>query len=246
MVKKWVMVLALIAAVPWFLSSAALSWKEMRAVGKAPLERHTITVTADEKVVVAPDLAVINVGIMTEGQSIAEIQKENTRKFNELLSQIKTIGVAEADIKTTNYSIQPRYDWTTGRQRLLGYTVSQNVEVKVRDLSKAGDVLQVSGLSGANQVSGIEFRVDNTDKYLAEAREKAVAEAKEKAVVMARQAGFKLGKVVNFSEGGYAPTPYPVMYKSLEAGMGGDAAAPSIQPGTTDIVSNVSLTYEIE
>lgn len=234
-----------LAAVAWFVTGAAFNWAQKKQVGMLPLERHTITISADDKVVVKPDLAVVSIGLTTDAPRVSDAQSQNTKKFNDLLRTLKALGIAEKDIQTTQYNINPKYEWVNNSSKFSGYTVSQSVEVKIRDIAKASDVLDAAGQSGMNQVGGLDFRVDNADAYRDQAREKAVAKAKAKAEVMARQAGFSLGKIVNFSENSAMPYPMPT-YRDSTFGLAAPAEAPKIEAGTQDIVSNVSLTYEIE
>jgi hypothetical protein len=129
---------------------------------------------------------------------------------------------------------------------LSGYTISQSVTVKIRDLTKISDVLAKAGESGANQVGGLNFTFDDPENLKVQARDKAIVNAKSKAETLANSLGIKLGRIVGFIEGGSAP--YPItMYKSAEAyGMGGGGAAPQVEAGSQDITSNVSITYEID
>jgi len=245
--KMVIMIMVGLALTGWLFVDAGYKNAQKKQVGVLPLERHTLTVSADDKVTISPDIAMLSVGLSIDGFKIAESQKVNTQRFNDLLGRLKALGIDEKDLKTTSYGIQPKYNWTNNAQVFMGYTVSQDLEIKIRDLSKAGDVLQAAGSIGANRVGNLEFSVEFPDKYVDQARALAVEKAKTKAQTMASQAGFKLGKVVNYSEGGYNPTPYPMYYDKMMLGAAPSAApAPTIQPGTQDISSSVTLTYEIE
>ena len=219
--------------------------KQHDYIGRPESQRDTIAISAEGKVTAKPDIAAISAGVMTEKKTVVDAQKENTAKMNAIVAKIKSFGVADDDIKTTNYSIYPQYDWIDNRQVERGFQVSQNVEVKVRDLAKIGDILAAVGELGANQVGGVTFTIDEPEELRQQARLKGLEAAKRKAQALAEAAGVKLGKVVGFSESeGYVPSP---MYYARDAaqGLGGGGAAPSIESGSQDVVVNVTVLYEI-
>lgn len=205
-------------------------------------------VTGTGKVTVAPDIAKISLGIQENGSSLKGVQDSVNKKSKTLVDSLKTLGVGEGDIKTTSYSVYPQYDYTTPSQRITGYQVSISYEVEIKNFDKLNDIFSVATANGANVAGGISF--DLSDKLkkekLQEARGLGVAEAKEKAQGLAKASGITLGKVINVSEGGTdLIRPIPLMEK---AGAGEPAEIPTqadIQPGTTDITINISLSYEI-
>lgn len=204
----------------------------------------TFTVTGEGKAVVRPDIAVVNVGVQTNGSSVKQVQDELNRKSNSISEAVKRVGVKDADIQTSNYSIYPQYDYQSGTQRIIGYQASSNVTIKVRDIDRANEVIDGATAAGANQVGGISFDVDDKSKAQNEAREKAVADVKRKAQDAARIAGFKLGKIVNYQESfGDQRPPVPLMAR-VESDK---AAIPTqIEPGASEIVVTVSLSYELQ
>jgi len=221
--------------------------KKRESIGKVPAERRTVSIDGSGKVVGAPDIATVELGFTTERPDVQGALQENNTKMNRLNDELKKLGIAPADIQTTRYNVYPNYEYPAdGGRRLTSYTADQGVTVKIRDLGRISFVLQAAGNVGANQVSGLNFTIEDPDKIRAEAREKAIRNAVEKAKVLGAQLGINLGKVVNFSEntGGY---PVPIYaYKELGLGGGSDVAAPSIQPGSLDVTSNIVLTFEIE
>lgn len=223
----------------------AKNLKSYKYIGKPTAERDTITISGQGKVTGIPDIATIEVGLMTEKTSVASAQKENSEKMNRLIANLKQLGVEDKDIQTSYYNIYPQYDWPNGKQVLRGYQVHQGVRIKIRNLSKIGDILAAAGEGGANQVSGLSFNIDDPEKLRQEARIKALENAKEKAEALAKAAGVKLGKIVSFSEYSEAP---PVPYKAYAEGLGigGGGEVPTIEQGTLDIVVNVTVSYEIQ
>lgn len=221
--------------------------KQYNYIGKAKTERDTIAIAGEGKVVAIPDIATIQLGLMTEKKTVAAAQKENTDKMNQLVKQLKDQGVEAKDIQTSAYSIYPQYDWVDGKQILRGYQVSQTVTVKIRNLDKIGDILGIAGSLGLNQVGGLSFDVDEPEKLRQEARIKALENAREKANALADIMDVKLGKVVSFNESSQYPSP---IYKSyaMDSGIGGGAAvpAPDIQSGSMEIIIDATVVYEIK
>ena len=215
---------------------------------------NTITVSGNGEIVVKPDIATVSFGVSAENLDVSKAQTESATKMNDIIGLLKTEGINEKDIKTTNYNIYPKYDYVKasldyyygGKQVLVGYVVSQTVEVKIRDISKAGAILSGVGKFGATDVSGLSFTVDNQDIVKDQARDLAIQDAKTQAKVLAKGLGVKLMKITSFSESGNYPTYYG-MEKSMAAGMSNaDVVVPQILTGENKITSNVSITYEIK
>ncbi len=226
---------------------AAKNIKQMRYIGKPDTGPHTIMVSGDGKVTATPNIAVTNVGLVTEKTNVADAQLENSQKMNALIVAMQQLGISKEDIRTAQYQIYPKYsyDQKTGSS-ITGYTVTQSVEVKIRDLTKISQVLASAGSAGANQVSGVQFTVEDPKVLRAEAREEAVADAKEKAVKLAAELGVELGKLISYSETTNNNAPYPqMMMRDLNVGASQEGT-PNIQSGTLEITSEVSITYEIE
>lgn len=235
----------LISATCLMIARAYNARLERKYIGAVPNQRDTITIEGEGKITSKPTLAQINVGLYSEGVEVPGVQAENTRKVNAMVTALKDAGIAEADLQTNNYNIAPKYDYTDGLQRVVGYTVSQNLEVKVRDLAKVGDVLARVGQLGANQVSGVNFTLDDPSSVKQEARRKALADARAKADELAEALGVDIIRVVTFSESGAGSPPPMPMYRAELMAADNKAASPDIQPGSLDLVSRVSVTYEI-
>ncbi len=206
--------------------------------------RRSFSVTGEAKEIIFPNVAELNIGLISEGKDLIELQKENSEKFNKVIQFLKSQGIEERDIKTENYSITPKYRYDKVTE-IVGYTISQGFSVKIRNLNKVGEILSGAVQNGANNIYGPKFTVDDEKVYLDKAREKAIKETKEKAEKIAKIAGFKLGKIVNITESsGYFPPPYPVFLKEMGAGVPG--ITPQIEPGSQEIKISVTITYEIK
>lgn len=203
------------------------------------------SVAGEGKVTVTPDVAILNLGMSTKKNTVKLAQSEANTVVNSLSKAVKELGVKDADIKTTNYSVYPDYDYSTGSNRIVGYNVNVNLSVTVRNIDSVNEILDKATSLGANSVGGIQFTVaeDKLKELNKEARLKAIKEAKEKAEELAKLSGMTLGKIVNIQEGVTRDYPRPMMMKSdmAGAGLGGGA---EVQPGSTDISSTVTLFYE--
>jgi uncharacterized protein YggE len=235
---------------------AVLAVKELRSiyyVGSMDQSR-TITVDGKGEYVTIPDIATISFTVTEKAKTVAEAQEKATAKLNPTIQAIKDAGVAEKDIKTTSYNINPEYEYNyancstswcpPGKSVLSGYSVSQSTEIKVRDLSKVGDIFTLIGKKEVQNVYGPSFGIDDPDMAKAKAREDAIKDAKAEADVLAKLLGVRLVRIINYYEQGATPL--------YGYGMGGDmmvakeaASAPEISTGEQKVTSNVSVIYEI-
>ncbi len=203
----------------------------------------TFIVVGEGKEKVLANIAEVKIGLITEGKDLNELQKENSEKMNNIIKFLKSQNIDSKDIQTENYSINPKYSYETSSYRIIGYTINQNISVKIRDLSKIGDILAKAVSYGANNVWGPNFVIDNEKIYLEKAREKAIIDAKEKAKKIAKVAGFKLGRIININDE-YSPLPSPIQLKYTEGII--SASSPQIEPGIQEIKARVNITYEIK
>lgn len=252
LLKNLLMVLAgivLIIAGVYLVFLTRNAWRSYDYIGKTPDMVNQISVTGTAKVSASPDVALVTLGIVNDGATVNLAQKGVTDKMNSIINSLKgEFKIDAKDIKTENYSVQPKYDWSDGKQKIIGYTANQSVQVKVRDFDKTGNILAKATELGANSVYGPTFMIDDTEKAKAEAREKAIAQAKEKANLLADQVGIKLGRIVNFYEGGneMANAVYGMGgYAAAESLDMAKSAAPRIEAGSQDIQLTVSISYEI-
>ena len=224
------------------------AWKtvlEAREVGHEPAGRDTITISGEGKISAQPTLAEVNLGLLSEGRDIPATQEDNAKKVNAIIGALKGLGIAEADIQTSNYSISPRYEYTDGRQNIIGYSVSQNLAVKVRNLSQVGTVVSKAGELGSNQVNGISFTIDEPSAIQQTARKEAIADAEKKARELASALGVNLVRVVGFSESSPGSPVPPIYYSRLDVAEAAAPVAPEIQSGELDVTASVTVTYEI-
>lgn len=216
------------------------AWNNFRNAGATNIYQ-TVSFTGEGKVKAAPDTARVDIGLTTEGKDTITVQNENSSKMNAVIKFLKERGIHEADIKTNNYSLSPKYEYNKGKSSLVGYTLNQNLEITVRNLDKIGEILDGAVSSGANRINSVSLFVNKPEELKNKAREEAVKAAWEKASLTSKTAGFRLGRLVGFSESS-AGEP-PVYFEAMAAKGGGAASAPQIEPGTQEIKINVTLTY---
>ena len=165
--------------------------------------------------------------------------------MNAIIDLVKASNIDPKDIKTAAYSLYPKYEYVKGQSNIVGYTLTQSLRVKLRDLTKVGAILEGATMRGANQVGDVRFLVDDPDKFKAEASKEAFKKIAAKSRELSSLAGVRLGRIISFSESG-GDMPPPVYYGKADAiGMGG-AGAPQLEGGSQDITVTVSVTYRIE
>ncbi len=245
--KSWfwpVLNIALMA----FVVLALVGTNALVQLGRSVQATHTITVSSEGKTTVVPDLATLNFSVVAQGADPVKLQNDNNAKIDDAIGYIKSQGVDPKDIKTTGYNLSPNYTYNpkTGKSMIDGYTLTQSVEVKVRDFTKVSPILAILPTKGINDISGPNFSVDDPDKFLNQARAEAFAKAKEKAAAIAGFADSHLGRVVTFSEstGGYPP----IYFDRMSMAKGGGpvpAPAPAIEPGSQEVTVQISVTYEL-
>ncbi len=202
----------------------------------------TFNVTGEGTVAIKPDIALLNVGISAQGATVKAAQDQINTVSSKVAEAIKKLGVDQKDIQTSNYNINPNYDYQASTRRITGYSASTNLTIKVRNIDLVNQVIDISTVNGANQVGAITFDVDDKSKPENDARVKAVAEAKKKAESAAKIAGFRLGKMVNYSENfGGGPQPIRAMLQAA----GGGPVETKIEPGSSEIRITVTISYEI-
>lgn len=205
-------------------------------------------VVGEGKVDIIPDLATTDLGIVVNNvQTVEEAQNQINKVNNAIITNLSKIGIKKEDIKTSNYSISPNYDYQRNPAgAITGYSGNVTITVKVRDTNKLAEVIETATKAGANQVIGSSYSVEKPEKFREEAREKAIENAKEEAEKLASDLGLRLGKIVNIVESTNTPNPvmsFDMKSEELQANAGG-GISPSLQPGTQTIYSTVTLYFE--
>jgi len=217
---------------------------------------NKITVSGTGEVYAKPDLALINFSVISEAETVDKAILDNTEKMNAAIDFVKSMEVEEKDLKTINFNIYPRYEYRKvevetypyppGKRVLVGYQVSQSLQVKIRELENIGKILEGVTNVGINQVGSLSFTIDEQDELKEQARGKAIENAKAKAEILASQLGIDLVKIISFSETGYVPRYYDYgIAESSSMSKASSGSVPQIETGESKIEVNISIIYEI-
>lgn len=215
--------------------AAAEGWENVR----------TIIVTGVGEATMTPDMAYLTLGVEADGATASEALRKNSAQMEATIKTLRDAGVDKKDIQTSNLSVGARYDYSREGQapRLIGYQATNTVSVKLRELGKAGGVIDKAVASGSNRLDSISFGFADPKPLLNEARKSAVADARERANLYADAAGVKLGDVLQISDSfTHAPGPVPVMARADFA----KAEATPIAAGEQTIGASVTIIYAIK
>ena len=212
---------------------------------------RTLSMVGHGLVKSAPDMAVVTLGVVREAKTAREALSANNAAMREVIETLKGAGIAEKDIQTSNFSVQPKYSRvkqsSSGEYkapRIVGYTVSNNVTVAVKNLDALGPVLDGIVSAGSNQVNGISFSIDEPKPLQNQARKLATADAIAKARLYAEAAGVTLGPIQTISERGSVRPPQPVLRQARTMAMEAADEVPIAQ-GEQSITMQVYITWEI-
>jgi uncharacterized protein YggE len=206
-----------------------------------------LSVSGTGEVAVKPDISVVTLGVEAEAKTVADAQQQANKAMSAVMTALTTNGISDKDVQTTNFSIQPVWNYNTGingnsQRTLEGYQVSNMVNVVIRNVDNTGTIIDaVTGAGGdLTIVEDISFTVENPGPYNDQARELAIKDAIAKAQQTASLAGVSLGKIIYISESGGRSGPMPIAYK--ESAMSGT----SISSGQLEISLSVQVVYTLE
>jgi uncharacterized protein YggE len=241
MKKTWWLILSLVVVV----ALGAVGCARGGSVTVAPQQQTGIWVTGQGEVMAVPDVAELRLGVEVQADTVAEAQAQASDAMGKVQQALKDNGVAEKDIQTQQFSISPVTKWISDRdeQEIVGYRVTNIVVAKIREIDKAGAIVDAVAEAGGDLtiIRDISFDVDDKTPYYEEARTKAVEDAENKAQQLAELAGVGLGRATFVSEGGG--------YLSAQTDYVNEFAAPKaatpISPGELEITVYVQVIYEV-
>lgn len=221
----------------------------------APAEESStyprIRVTGEGSVSVSPDMAIVELAVQREAQTARAALDANSSAMREVLSAMQSQGIAERDLQTSGFSIQPKYVYPSpkssgGREppSIVGYTVRNRLTVRVREISQVGSILDQSVTLGVNEGGNITFTNDDPSAAISQARIKAVQNAIAKANTLAEAAGVKVGKLLEISEQSSAPRPMPMARAEMMSAMSADSVP--VAAGENAYKVTVNIMVEIE
>jgi uncharacterized protein YggE len=227
---------------PLALAVVAITWLAAPALAQ-PMPPPAISVNGEATVSVAPDQAQIDGGVTSDAKTAREASDANNAAIGKVLLALKGAGIEEKDYQTSRLSLQPQFAPPKAAERtpgIVSFRASNRITVRIRDVTKVANVIDVLVGAGANEIGGINFTVTQASKHLDEAREKAIADARRKAEIYAKAAGVTLGEPISISEEG-APTP---MFRGkLAAPM---AAGAPVAQGEETLSVTVSVSWAIK
>jgi uncharacterized protein YggE len=227
-----------------------------KVAGPIPFTINSITtaksslfmVSGTGKASAVPDTAFVSFGVTKTAPTVEAAQEQVNKVANKITSDLKALGVAEKDMQTTNYNVNPNYQYdSSGKQTTNGYTVSENIEVKIKPVEKANKAIDIATAAGANQVGGISFVLNDEtkEKLQKQATEEAINKAKQQAQMLTAAAGIKLGRIADIQTGQSEP---PIMYDKYAISANRAGGAPEVQtqlnPGENEVIITVTLGYE--
>jgi uncharacterized protein len=204
---------------------------------------RTISISGHGEARVAPDLAILNLGVFTHADSAKAAVDGNSKNMAALFAALKAAGIADKDVQTANFSVNPRYDYGDGNNnppKPNGFDATNSVSVIVRKIEAVGAVLDASVSAGSNQINGVSFSLSNPDPVMDSARKLAVADAQRKAKLYAEAAGVSLVDILTIAEGGVS-VPQPVFM--AQASMKERSADVPIAQGEQVISADVSIVW---
>ena len=209
-----------------------------------PKER-LITITASGTVNAQPDQASVSIGVVSTARTAKAALAANSASMRPVIDALKGAGIEDKDIATSNFNLQPAYDYTNDGKppKLTGYQVTNTVSARVRDIAKLGGILDLAVGEGSNQISGVSFVVSKAEELKDEARKDAVANATRMAKAYAQAAGVGLGEVQMITDAVQTPEYRPMMQQAARAKVAGPAP---IEPGEQTLEAQVTMVWAIK
>jgi uncharacterized protein YggE len=209
----------------------------------APTE-PTVVTTGQGTVQAVPDRAWITISAESRASSPREAQKRNTDAMTPVIDKLKAAGIPAEAIKTIGYDVQYEWEFVNNRRIGKGYVARNTIDVRIDNVDRVGEYLEIAAGSGATALGGIRFDLKDRAKLEREALRLAVADARAKADAAAAGAGGVIDRILKIDEtGGFRPVPVDRVMMRAEAGQAADASfAPPISAGQTEIRAQVTLT----
>ena len=221
-----------------------------RAQETAKPREALIVVTGEGRADVAPDMAVVDLGVVKDGKTAREALDANNAAMAEVMKALKDAGIAERDLQTSGFVINPQYQFPQGDNGenkppvLVGFQVSNMLSVRIRDLARLGAILDQTVTLGANQSGGIRFTNDKPEAAISEARKKAVEDGIARARELTAAAGIDIGKVLEISETSFRPQPVPMMRAAMAKDFAPEAVP--VAAGENSYSVTVTMTFALK
>ena len=209
-----------------------------------PADGTLLSVSAQAESKRVPDVATISTGVVTQAADANAAMRQNAEQMAKVVAAIKAAGIAERDVQTSGISINPQYKYAENQPpAITGYQTSNAVNLKVRDIGKLGRVLDALVASGANQVNGPSFEIDQPDAVYDEARRAALDKAQARAAMYAKTLGLRVRRIVSIGEGGGYRPPVPMPMMAMAKTM--DRIETQVAPGETTLGADLDVVFEL-
>jgi uncharacterized protein len=207
----------------------------------------TVSVSGHGEVNVPPDTASVSIGIDVIQPTLGQAQEQATAQANTVIAALKAAGIADEDIQTAYFSVNILRDSSENGDptRITGFEITNQLQITVRDTDTLGNLLDKAVSAGANSIDGVTFYVDDQTPAASEARKLAVEDARTKAEELAAAAGLRLGPVLSIAEGTVSPMPPPMAAGAGGMEMAKAQAAVPVQPGSSTISVDVTMTFAL-
>ena len=208
----------------------------------APTDGTLLSISASAEASRTPDIATLSTGVVTQAADANGAMRANSEAMNRLVAAIKAADIADRDVQTSGINLNPQYRYAENQPPVItGYQASNTVNLRVRDLRRLGAVLEALVASGANQINGPTFEIDDADGVQDEARAAALKKAQARAEVYAASLGMRVRRIVSISEGGGFQPVRPMMAMRAMA----QDSAPPVSPGETTLTANLDVVFEL-
>jgi len=226
-------------------ASAQNAGNDPPLVPMVPRDGTLLSVSAQADAHRVPDVATISAGVVTQSADANSAMRANAAQMDKVMAAIRAAGVPDRDIRTSGVNLNPQYKYVENQNpTITGYQASNTVDLKVRDVSRLGQVLDALVASGANQVNGPSFEIDQPEPVYDEARRAALGKAQARAQMYAKELGLRVRRIVSISEGGGFTPPVPMPMMAMAA-RGKAEADTSVAPGETTLTVNLDVVFEL-
>ncbi len=206
-----------------------------------------LVVTGTGQVEVQPDQAKITLAVISSGKNLEQLQEENSRTVNQVISSLLEKGLQRSQIETSSFNVWPQYSYgRSGEEKapeIIGYQVRNQITVTLNDTKNAGSIIDTALKAGANEVQNISYFLSDSSSVQAMALSQACINANKKANAIARALGLKIGAIISVKESSPTTEIYPVV-RVFDGVMAGGESVP-IQPGDITVRGTVTITYQI-
>ena len=233
-----------------FIRAAVVALAALAMIAPAHADKDNpkpmIRISGSAELQVTPDIVTFQTGVVSQGKTAREALDANSTAMNNVVDGLKALGIASKDLRTSNFSIQPKYNHKKDGSApdIVGFEVRNTIAIAIREIDRVGEVLDRAATLGANQFGGLQFVVEGMDAKLDSARTEAMADARRKAELYAKAAGAELGPVISISERSSGASPRP--NGAVVGMMSMRSAPPPIESGEATLSVSVNVVWKLK